>query len=107
MLVPMLVLAPNQGQYTIALEHAVRGEARCSSPTQGGQTGQGDRSDQSPVRIGDDRRTLARVGPHQDKRAQDCSRIGRPPRTPSYVTETKEEQQEWGLEELGFEEDKK
>jgi len=57
------------------------------------QTGQGDQSDWSPVRIGDDRRTLTRVGPQQDKRTQDCSRIGMPPRTPSDVAETQKEQQ--------------
>ena len=98
---------PNQGQHTIAFEHATRGEARYSSPTQGGQTGQGDWSDRSPVKIGDDRQTLAQEGPRQGKRAHSCSRIDRPPRTPSDIAETKEEQQVWGLEELGFEEDKK
>ena len=103
----ILLLALNQGQHTIALERAARGEARCSSPTQGGQTGDGDRSDRSPVKIGDDRQTLAWEGPRQSKHAQGCSRIGRPPRTPSGITETKEEQQIWGLEELGFEQDKK
>ena len=65
------------------------------------------RSDRSPVKIGDDRRMLAREGPRQGKRAHGCSRIGRSPRTPSDVAETKEEQQIWGLEELEFEEDKK
>jgi len=59
-------------------------------------------SDRSPVKIGDDRRTLAQKGLRQGKRAHSCSRIDRPPRTPSDVAETKEEQQVWGLEELGF-----
>ena len=49
-----------------------------------GQTG-------SPVQNGEIRRTLVREGPRQGKRALDCSRIGRPPRTPSDVAETKEE----------------
>ena len=31
-----------------------------------------------------------------------CSKVSRPPRTPSDVVETKEEQQIMGLEELGF-----
>ena len=66
-----------------------------------------DRSDRSPVRFGDDRRTLAWEGPRQGKRAQGCSRIGRPSRTPSDVAETKKKQQVWELEELGFEGDKK
>ena len=33
---------------------------------------------------------------------QGCSRVGRPPRMPSNVTETKEEQQVMRIEELGF-----
>ena len=52
-----------------------------------------ERSDWSPVRIGDDRRTLVREGPRQGKHAQGCSKIGKPPRTPLDVAETKEEQQ--------------
>ena len=51
-----------------------------------GQTG-------SPVQNGEVQRTLAQEGSHQGKRVQGCSRIGRPPRTPSDVAETKEEQQ--------------
>ena len=90
----------------IVLKRAARREARCSSPTQGGQTSQGDRSGRSPMKIGDDRRTLAQEGLRQGKRAQSCSRVGRPPRMPSDVAETQEEQQVWGLEELAFEEDK-
>ena len=55
------MLALNQGQHTIVLERVARGEARCSSPTQGGQTGQGGQSDRSP---GEDRQrpTHARPG---------------------------------------------
>ena len=46
-------------------------------------------------------------GTRQDKRTYGCFSIGRPPRTLSNVAETKEEQQ-MGLEKLGFgEEDKK
>ena len=75
------------------LERTAQGEARCSSPTQGSQTGQGGRSDRSPVKIGDDRRVLAREGPRQGNHAQGCSRIGRPPRTHLDVVETKKEQE--------------
>ena len=46
-----------------------------------------------PVQNGEIQRTLAREGPRQGKHAQGCSRIGRSPRTPSDIAETKEEQQ--------------
>ena len=62
-------------------------------PALSGQTGHRDRSDWSPVKIGNDRRTHAQEGPRQSKRMHGCFRIGRPPRTPSDIMETKEEQE--------------
>ena len=81
-------------------------ELDAAPPVWSGQIGLRDRSDRSPVRIGDGRRTRTREGPRQGRRTLGCSRIGRPPKTPSNVAETKEEQQR-GLEKLGFGEDDK
>ena len=83
----MILLAQIQGQHTNALECAARGGAQCSASC----AGRSDRSDRFAGVNQRVRRTLAREGPHQGKRTQGCSRVGRPPRTPSDVVEMQEE----------------
>jgi len=77
-------------------------ELAAASPAQDSKIGFRDRSDRfagEPVKI---RRTLTLEGTLQGKYTQDCSRVGRPPRTHSNLSKTKEEQQIMGFKEQGF-----
>ena len=59
---PELCVDANLGQHTNALDRAARERARCSSPCVE-RSDRSNRSDRSPVRIGDGRRTRTREGP--------------------------------------------
>ena len=84
-----------------------RAEAHVAAPPfRSGQIGQGVRSDRSSLKAGEDPTNARPGGTRQGKRTQDCTRVGRQPRMPSNIVETREEQKILRLEELEFGEDK-
>ena len=96
----------NLGQHTNALDRAREKEIDAALPAWSGQTGLRDRSDRSPVRIGDGRRTRTREGPVRVGARRVV--LGSAGHLKCLQTSRRRRKNNrWGLEELGFEDKSK